>query len=118
MTLFVGTQDAVYSESTKLTTDTQTTVYTAPTGFVAKLDKIKLTNVDASSAVTVTIEWTDDSASTTYTLLSLYSLAVHTYLDFDLIGLVFDEGDTLKVTAGAANDLEVHVSVAHIQRGT
>lgn len=95
------------SFGTALTDTNETTVYTAPTGVKASyLTWINVSD-DAADARTITLRWTDSSASTTYTLGYQVAIAANAQLRLEL-DLVLDAGDTLLATASAAG---VHVVV-------
>jgi hypothetical protein len=93
-----------------------TTIYTTPTNFTSVIKDVFLTNVDGSSAVDATLKYTDTSASATYSLLSTKSIAADNYLRLENAHIILEEGDILKVQAGAANDLEVTVFIEEFHR--
>lgn len=95
------------SFGTVLADTNETAVYTAPTGVTAAfLTWINISD-DASDARTVTLRWTDSSASTTYTLGVAIAIAANGQLRLEL-DLVLDAGDTLLATASAGG---MHVVV-------
>lgn len=108
MTATVRLEDNGVTVGFKLTATTQTTLYTIPNqqGVYGKGVSLTLCNVDGTSAVDITIEWTDNSASTTYKLLSTHSIPADSTIIFDLGGMKLDAGDAIKATASAANDVE------------
>jgi hypothetical protein len=60
----------------------------------------------SGSARTATVKWGDSSASTDYAILSAYSISANTiYTSPDALMAPLQEGDTIKVTSSAANDL-------------
>ena len=102
--------------SVALSSTDLTTVYTCPPNFTAIIRDVFLTNVDGSSAVDVTLKYTDTSASATYSLLSTKSIAADSYLRLENSYIVLETGDILKAQAGAANDLEVTIFVEEFHR--
>tara|TARA_R110002020_G_scaffold12397_2_gene45426 strand:- start:759 stop:1100 length:342 start_codon:yes stop_codon:yes gene_type:complete len=93
-----------------------TTIYTTPTNFTSIIRDVFLTNVDGSAAVDATLKYTDTSASATYSLLSTTSISADSYLRLENAHIILEEGDILKVQAGAANDLEVTVFIEEFHR--
>ena len=90
----------------KLTATTATTVYTAPTGCIGAIaGKMKVANVDGTNAVDVTVEYYD--GTTAFKMVPTYSLAADTFLDLDLLEIMLSPGTELRVTASAANDVEI-----------
>lgn len=95
------------SFGTVLSDTSETVVYTAPTGVKASyLTWINVSD-DAAAARTITLVWTDDSASTSYTIGYQVAIAANEQLRQEL-DLVLDAGDTLKATASAGG---MHVIV-------
>ena len=91
------------------------TVYTCPANYKSIIKELWLTNIDGTSAVDATVKWTDNSNSdTAYVLISTKSIAADDYLRVDGANLVIEAGDTIKVQAGAANDLAVSVFIEEI----
>ena len=62
---------------------------------------------DAADARSITLTWTDSSASATYTLGYQIAIAANAQLRIEL-DLCLDAGDTLKATASAGG---VHIAV-------
>jgi len=93
-----------------LTTTDETTVATGRKQ-TRELLGIHLTNRDASNAVLATVTITFASNSEVFHLFSSYSVPAATYVQRMGIDIPFREGDLVKVTANAANDLDVLVLV-------
>ena len=102
--------------SVALSSTDLTNVYTCPPKFTAIIKEIFLTNVDGSAAVDATLKYTDTSASATFSLLSTTSISADSYLRLENAHIILEEGDILKVQAGAANDLEVTVFIEEFHR--
>lgn len=116
VTVVLGPNDRSRSIGAKLSTTGQTSIYTCPAATYAKGVSIQLCNVDGSNAADVTIEWLDFSASTTYKLLSTYSLPADYSEPFSLKGLSMEPGDQIYVTTPmAGNDVEVTLTVTETQ---
>ena len=80
------------------TAATLTTVYTVPTGYYAKFTVMYIHNTGGSTKH-ITVQWIDSSASTTYDILTEYTLQAKNYLQFDGGAyIVLEEGDTIKIT--------------------
>lgn len=101
----------------KLTTTTQTTVYTALGGNMREmLIAVLITNVTSSDA-TVTIEWTDASAVDTYSLATAMTVPANGSVWLRPIHLPLDASDAVKATAGTANALHVVTMINEMARG-
>lgn len=75
-----------------------TTVYTVPTGYYSKFTVMYIHNTGGSTKH-ITVQWVDSSTATTYDILTQYNLNAKEYLQFDGAAyIVFEEGDTLKIT--------------------
>jgi hypothetical protein len=79
----------------------------------------KVTNVIVSNkavgAVTLTLSWTDSSASATYRFCTTYSIAAATLpVSVDVGDLVLESGDTLQATASANTSLDITVGYAEV----
>jgi|TARA_R110000787_G_scaffold12618_1_gene40575 hypothetical protein len=95
-----------------------TSVYTCPVNFTAVIKEVWVTNIDGSSAANITLQWTDTSASTTYDLLSTFSIAADNYLQLNSTYIVLEAGDVFKAQASAANDLTVSLFIQEELKGT
>jgi hypothetical protein len=80
------------------TAATLTSVYTVPTGYYAKMCVMFIHNTSGSNKH-ITVQWTDASTSTTYDVLSQYTISAKTYVLFDGGAyIVLEEGDAIKIT--------------------
>lgn len=83
---------------------------------------IIVSNYDASNAVNVSAQWTDNSNSdTAYWIQKNKAMSAET--SYDILGanmgpVVLHESDTIKVQASAANRAHVTVTVMKLGRGT
>lgn len=96
--------------SGQLTTTAATSVYTVPTSATAKIASGTVCNTSASAVtVSVSLHRVGDTADGTHRVISGYSLApgdtlsLHDYI----AGAMLGEGESVNVTAGAANALDV-----------
>lgn len=110
MTITVPLNGRVRSYGTKLTTSNITTVYTAETGTQPVVIGVNLSNIDGASSVDATVVWVDTSASTTYVITSTDAVANDTREEINF-PVALDDGDLIRVTASAGNDLDVIVTV-------
>lgn len=91
-----------------------TTVYTVPTGYYAKVVLMRATNATASNKH-VTFDWTDVSASATYSVVYQQSITAKTIQDFGGTSyFVMEEGDSLKVTTESASTFAITVTIEEI----
>jgi hypothetical protein len=106
----VPIQGRVKSYGAKLSTTGVTTVFTAQEGTQAVVVAINLSNIDGTSSVDATVEWYDLSVTTSFRITSTDAVAADAreYIEFPI---ALDPGDEIRVTAGAANDLDVIVTV-------
>ena len=101
----------------KLTSTNQTTVYTAAGSNMNEVvEWVHIANTD-STPRTVTLEWTDDSAATTYALMTAQVVPANASIRLEL-GVMFPPGDALKTTASSANTLQVFVAVCEMGRSS
>lgn len=102
--------------SVKLTTTSNTDVYLTPasTGNRAIVLSCLVANVDGSSAATITL-WIANSSNTEQSILAK-TIAVPPDASIELIPnkVVLTDGQKLRAQAGAANDLDLTVSVLEI----
>ena len=83
--------------------NTLTTVYTVPTGYYAKFTVMYIHNTGGNTKH-ITVQWYDASTAATLDILTEYTLASKTYLQFDGGAyIVFEEGDKLQITTEAAS---------------
>tara|TARA_R110000764_G_scaffold17639_1_gene48337 strand:- start:616 stop:948 length:333 start_codon:yes stop_codon:yes gene_type:complete len=97
---------------TTLTSTDATSVYTVPNDKVAIVKTLSAYNVDGSSAMTLTVQVTDTSASATVTW-DIESIAATTRKGFLTNGevLVLDELDIIKLTASTADKFHIVIGV-------
>lgn len=102
----------------KLSTTSATAVYTnSDARFEVAVRKLIVSN-SHSAAVTLTITWFDNSASTTYALYTGYSLASKATLIIDFENMLLAPSDAIRVTAGTANVIEcVTITTQPLSRG-
>lgn len=78
-----------------LVANTATTVYTAPTGYYAKLNLLYLHNTGANNKY-ITVQWYDSSAAVNIDILTQVPYAAKTYTQFTGGYIVLEEGDQLR----------------------
>ena len=84
-----------------------TTVYTVPTGYYALFNLMYLHNTTGSTK-TITAQWYDSSATTSYDILTGYSMQSKEYLKFDGGAyIVMEEGDQFRVTTESGSTFSV-----------
>jgi len=89
------------------TAATLTTVYTVPTGYYALFNLMYLHNTTGSTK-TITCQWYDSSATTSYDILTAYSMGSKDYLKFDGGAyIVLEEGDQFRVTTESGSTFTV-----------
>jgi len=89
------------------TAATLTTVYTVPTGYYALFNLMYLHNTTGSTK-SITAQWYDLSATTSYDILSSYNMSSKEYLKFDGGAyIVMEEGDQFRVTTEAGSTFSV-----------
>lgn len=89
----------------------ETTVYTCQPNMWAQVTEIVAAD-DAGEARTITLTWTDSSATVTATLAFTAVIAAATTYKLELARLALDPGDTVKATVSAGG---VHVTVNVIE---
>ena len=91
------------SVAANLTANTLTSVFTCPIGYYAKIVLIRAVNKTASNKY-ISLDWTDTSASTTYSISYQQQVSsLTTNFDFGESYLVLEEGDKLQITTEAAS---------------
>jgi len=85
-----------------LSTTDATIIYTVPAESVAIVKAVQAYN-DTASAVTVTMSFTDASASTTYNIGFASSTSIEQFSLLTDSLLVLEESDVLKLTASVAD---------------
>lgn len=90
-----------------------TALYTAPAATRTIVDKMTATNIDASTARTVTVNIVPSggSAGSDNTITSVLSIAANTAVDLtEIKNHILAAGDAIWVTAGTANKIVVRLS--------
>ena len=120
--------DTFKNAGVDLTTTDPTTIYTVPTAApgitgtapifptTAVIKSIIICN-DSANTTEYTIEWTDTSASATYKITNDKTIATDTTYEVLLQPLVLEESDLIKITANAANEIHITLSVLEITKG-
>lgn len=96
---------------TKLTTTAAMPVYAPDDGMQPIVLAINVANVDGASACDVSLSFYDASEATTYFILSTKSVAADSRETITDLPIAMDDGDEIRATAGAANDLDILVTV-------
>ena len=91
------------------------TIYTVPAETVAIVKAVQAYN-DTASAVTVTMSFTDDSASTTYNIGYASSSTVQQFSLLSDSLLVLEESDILKLTASVGTQVTGVASILEQDR--
>ena len=97
-----------------LTTTDTTTVLTSPTSARFLVKQIQIDNA-SGSPVNLSVQFTDSSASSTFRIRNK-AIPANEVVDIINQTLVLEEGDSLKKTAGTANELQGIISYAQIDR--
>ena len=93
-----------------LTAATQTTIFTVPTGYYARVVLLRAVNTGSQKHISFT--WTDTSASVTYSLVFETALTTKTTQDWGGVSyFVMEEGDILKATSESASTFAVAVTI-------
>ena len=120
--------DTFKNAGVDLTTTDPTTLYTVPTAApgvtgtppifptTAVIKSIVVCN-DSASATEYTIEWTDTSATATYKITNDKTIATDTTYEVLSQPLVLEESDLIKITANAANQIHITLSLLEITKG-
>ena len=97
-----------------LTTTDTTTILTSPSSARCLVKQIQVDNA-SGSPVNLSVQLTDSSASSTF---SIRNKAIPANEVVDIINqtLVLEEGASLKMTAGTANEIQGIISYAQIDR--
>ena len=92
----------------------RTTMIDVPAETAVRIDTILLANDDGTNAVDATVEISNDNGSTYFKILSTVSIPADSTLSLIDTPIYLDETDLIAVTAGAANDLDYHVSYVEL----
>ena len=85
-----------------------------PADKVAKINTMLVANVDGTNAADITIEVSVDNGSNYVKIANTISVPADATLSFLENPIYLDETDLIAVTAGAANDLDYHVSYVEL----
>ena len=96
-----------------LTATTLTTIYTVPAKTVAIVREIFIANYNAS-ARNLNLQWTDTSASATYSLIHDKQIPTDDYLRLDNLNIYLDATDVLKAQAATADAFYVSVFIEEL----
>ena len=92
----------------------RTTMIDVAAESAVRIDTILISNDDGTNAADVTIEISNDNGSTYYKIASTISVPAESTLSMIDTPIYLDETDLIAVTAGAANDLDYHVSYVEL----
>ena len=92
----------------------RTTMIDVAAESAVRIDTILISNDDGTNAADVTIEISNDNGSTYYKIASTISVPADSTLRMIDTPIYLDETDLIAVTAGAANDLDYHVSYVEL----
>jgi hypothetical protein len=92
------------SIGTNLTAGTSNVLYTCPTNYTAKAVLLLVSNGTGGNK-TVTIQWYDASAGTSYSITNGYILSAYNFLIFDQSYLVLNSGDYITATPEAGSTM-------------
>ena len=120
--------DTFKNAGVDLTTTDPTTLYTVPTAApgttgtapifptTAVIKSILICN-DSANTTEYTLEWTDTSASATYKITNDKTINTDTTAEVLSQPLVLEESDLIKITANAANQIHITLSVLEVTKG-
>ena len=120
--------DTFKNAGVDLTTTDPTTLYTVPTAApgttgtapifptTAVIKSIIICN-DSANTTEYTLEWTDTSATATYKITNDKTIATDTTYEVLSQPLVLEESDLIKITANAANEIHITLSLLEITKG-
>lgn len=94
-----------------LTATVETTVYTCPNNFTARVDLVFVTN-NTNGNKTVTIKWYDYTTGLDYYIAPGYVISAYNFLKLSDGYLVMNSGDKLKFTSETGSTMSAVVSVA------
>ena len=120
--------DTFKNAGVDMTTTGPTTLYTVPTAApgvtgtapifptTAVIKSIIICN-DSGNTTEYTLEWTDTSATATYKITNDKTIATDTTYEVLSQPLVLEESDLIKITANAANEIHITLSLLEITKG-
>ena len=92
----------------------RTTMIDVPAETAVRIDTILVANDDGTNAADCTLEVSNDNGSTYYKIASTISVPADSTLSMIDTPIYLDETDIIAITAGAANDLDYHVSYVEL----
>ena len=92
-----------------LATTSETTLLTAAADSTVVMRSIRVTN-NTSNPPTISLDLSDDSASTEYTILKTQTLAANTAVELLSVPLVLEESDALKATMSSTDSTHIGIS--------
>ena len=94
-----------------LTASVETTVYTCPPNFTARVDLVFVTN-NTNGNKAITIKWYDYTTDTDYFISPSYVISAYSFLKLSDGYLIMNANDKLKFTSETASTMSAVVSVA------
>ena len=92
----------------------RTTMIDVAAESAVRIDTILISNDDGTNACDATVEVSNDNGSTYYKIASTISVPADSTLSLIDTPIYLDETDIIAITAGAANDLDYHVSYVEL----
>ena len=92
----------------------RTTMIDVPADTAVRIDTILVANDDGTNAAECTLEISNDNGSTYFKIASTISVPADSTLSMIDTPIYLDETDLIAITAGAANDLDYHVSYVEL----
>ena len=92
----------------------RTTMIDVPADTAVRIDTILVANDDGTNAADCTLEINNDNGSTYFKIASTISVPADSTLSMIDTPIYLDETDLIAITAGAANDLDYHVSYVEL----
>ena len=92
----------------------RTTMIDVPADTAVRIDTILVANDDGTNAADCTLEISNDNGSTYFKIASTISVPADSTLSMIDTPIYLDETDLIAITAGAANDLDYHVSYVEL----
>ena len=102
------------NQGINLSTTGTTSVLTCPTSATLLVKQIQVDN-SSGSPINLSVQVTDTSASATFAI-SRKAIAANTVSNIITQTLVLEAGDILKMTAGAADEIQGIISYAQLDR--
>lgn len=96
------------------TTNTPTTVYTAPASTKSIVLMFQAANNDTAGNYTITVTVTDSSASITRYLARSFNIPLNTSISLLDGKLVLDTGDYIQISSDTTGKIDVIMSIAEV----